>query len=443
MEILFLLALILLNGLFAMSEMAVVSSRKIRLQQMAQAGGAGARAAFDLAQNPGHFLSTIQVGITTIGIFSGAYGEASLVSDLAPVLATIPGVDDLAHELALAVVVIGITFASLILGELVPKRIALHHPESIASLIARPMALLSRASLPFVKSLSWTTEFMLKLLRVRDEEEPPVTEEEIQGLMRQGLEAGVFEKEEHALVSRIFRLDEQRIPAIMTPRMDMTYLDLEDGLQENLARIADTRYVRYPVCRGGLHQIAGILDATELLERLLRGSQVDLAALLRPALYVPETVTIMDLLENFKASRAELALVVDEFGEVEGVVTLTDVLEALVGDLPAAGDEGTEDVVQREDGSWLIDGSVSTDRLREVLGTADLFPGEADGGYHTIAGFVMTQLGRVPKVSENFVWGDWRFEVVDMDRHRVDKVWVSVDPDSAAAANLAAGPDTA
>ncbi|MBS1172918.1 MAG: hypothetical protein H6R12_1748, partial [Proteobacteria bacterium] len=228
MEVLILLALILLNGLFAMSEMAVVSSRKIRLQQMAQVGRAGARAALDLAENPSHFLSTIQVGITTIGIFSGAYGEASLVSKLAPVLADIPGVDEAADELALAAVVIGITFASLILGELVPKRIALHRPESIASLIARPMALLSRASLPFVRFLSWSTEVVLKLLRMRAKDDPPVTEEEIQGLMKQGLEAGVFEKEEHALVSRIFRLDEQRIPAIMTPRMDMTYLDLED-----------------------------------------------------------------------------------------------------------------------------------------------------------------------------------------------------------------------
>jgi len=445
MEVLILLALILLNGLFAMSEMAVVSSRKIRLQQMAQVGRAGARAALDLAENPSHFLSTIQVGITTIGIFSGAYGEASLVSKLAPVLADIPGVDEAADELALAAVVIGITFASLILGELVPKRIALHRPESIASLIARPMALLSRVSLPFVRFLSWSTEVVLKLLRMRAKDDPPVTEEEIQGLMKQGLEAGVFEKEEHALVSRIFRLDEQRIPAIMTPRMDMTYLDLEDPLQANLERIADTRFTRYPVCRGGLHEISGILDATELLERMLRGAQVDLAALLRPALYVPETVTIMDLLEHFKANKAELALVVDEFGEVEGVVTLADVLQALVGDLPALGEEGAEDVVRRDDGSWLIDGSVSTDRLHEVLATDEPFPGEADGGYHTIAGFVMTQLGRIPKVSENFVWEDWRFEVVDMDRHRVDRILVSANAGSGAAASEsgAAGPDTA
>lgn len=425
MEILILLALILMNGVFAMSEIAIVSSRRIRLQQMATAGASGARVALDLAENPSHFLSTIQVGITTIGIFSGAYGEASLVRQLAPALATVSGVGEWADELALAIVVVGITFASLIFGELVPKRLALHRPETIATLIARPMTWLSRAAAPFVKFLSLTTEGVLRLLGVREKPGPVLTEEELHGLMKQGMEAGVIEQQEHALVARIFRLDERKIPAIMTPRVDVVYVDLNAPLDANLHHINDSRLTRFPVCRGGLHDVVGILSATDLLQASLRGGSIDLPALVRPALYVPDTVTVMGLLELFKRNKREMALVVDEFGEIQGLVTLKDVLEAVVGDLPATGEDEDEDIVTREDGSLLIDGAVSLDRLREVLEIETEFPGEEDGGYHTMAGFVMTQLGRVPKVSDSFVWEGLRFEVMDMDRHRVDRVLVN------------------
>lgn len=425
MEILILLALILLNGVFAMSEIAVVSSRRIRLQQMASDGASGAGLALSLAENPSHFLSTIQVGITAIGIFSGAYGEASLVGQLAPTLSAIPGVGAWANQLALAIVVIGITFASLIFGELVPKRLALHRPEAIASVISRPMSWLSRAALPIVRFLSMTTEGVLRIIGVREKAEPALTEEELHGLMRQGMEAGVIEQQEHALVSRIFRLDERKIPAIMTPRVDIVYVDLDDPLEANLHHITESRLTRFPVCRGSLHDVIGILNATDLLQASLRGGKIDLPTLVQPALYVPDTVTVMGLLELFKRNKREMALVVDEFGEIQGLVTLNDVLEAVVGDLPAAGDDEDEDIVTREDGSLLIDGAVSLDRLREVLKIETLFPGEEEGGYHTMAGFVMTQLGRVPKVSDSFVWEGLRFEVMDMDRHRVDRVLVN------------------
>lgn len=431
MEFLVVVGLVLLNGFFAMSELAVVSARKIRLQQMAAQGQSGALKALGLAERPGPFLSTIQVGITTIGIFSGAFGEASFVSTLAPVLERIPLLAPFAGELALAIVVVAITYATLILGELVPKHLALHHREAIAVRISRPMVWLSRATAPFVWFLGVSTEAVLKLLGVKAKPEPPVTEEEIRALMKQGMEAGVFEVEEHAFVSRILRLDERRVPSIMTPRPDVDVLDLEEDLAVNLERIRQTRHKRYPVTRGGLESVEGVVDSTDLLERCLSGAPLDLVATVRPALFVPESVTVIELLELFKGGRAEMALVVDEFGEIEGLVTLGDVLEAVVGEMPSEREEA-DAVVEREDGSWLIDGSVSLDRLREVLNSSSLFPGEVEEGYHTVAGLVMTGLGRLPQVSDHFVWDGLRFEVVDMDRRRVDRVLLSRVPERAA-----------
>jgi len=439
MEILILLAMILANGVFAMSEIAVVSSKKVRLRQMADAGVGGAGKALDLAEEPAHFLSTIQVGITSIGILSGAYGEAALVSRIEPYIAAVPALEPFADEMALAIVVIAITFVSLIFGELVPKRLALLRPEAVAAAVSRPMFWLSRAAAPFVRLLSLTTETVLRLMGMRHRNQPPVTAEEIHGLMREGEEAGIFEEQERALVSRVLLLDERRIPAIMTPRMDIVALDVEDDIKRNLEKVNQTRYTRMPVCRGDLGHVLGILSLPDLLEQALAGRPIELAKLVDPALYVPVTVTVMDLLEHFKRNKAELALVVDEFGEIEGLVTLNDVLEALVGDMPAADEEGEEDVVQREDGSWLIDGSVSLDRLREVLEITAAFPEEATGGYHTLAGLVITALGRIPKVSDHFAWDGFRFEVVDMDRHRVDRILVSRRPEAPVGGPAAAG----
>jgi putative hemolysin len=428
MEILILAILILINALFAMSEIAVVSSRKIRLEQMAEAGFAGAQSALALAADPSRFLSTVQFGITLIGILSGAYGEAALASRLQSVFESAPLLAQYAHEIALGIVVVGLTFASLIFGELVPKRLALHHPETIAALFARPMTLLSRAAAPFVRFLAATTEGTLRLLGVRKSDEPPVTEAEIQGLMRQGMEAGVFEQEEHALVARVFQLDERKLPAIMTPRVDVVYLDVDDDLPTNLDRVTEARYTRYPVCQDGWSNVIGVVSTVDLLEQSLAGTPIDLRALAQPAGFVPDSVTVMDLLEHFKRNRSELALVVDEYGEIEGLVTLNDVLEALVGDLPALDEEANQDIVRRDDGSWLIDGSISLNQLREAIGFSGSFPDEEQGGYHTMAGLVMTVLGRIPRVSDHFVLGGFRFEVVDMDQKRVDRVLVVKEP---------------
>ncbi|MES2026402.1 MAG: hemolysin family protein [Pseudomonadota bacterium] len=432
MDILIILGLILVNGVFAMSEIAIVTSKRIRLQKLSENGSRGAQAALDLSDSPSRFLSTIQVGITLIGIFNGAFGEASLVERLTPEVAMIPFVASYAREIALAVVVVGITFGSLILGELVPKRIAMQYPEIVASLVAAPMLWLSRLMGPFVKILTVTTEFILRILGMQNKKDDSVTEEEIAGLFREGADAGLFEKTEHDIVSRALRLDDQRVAGLMTPRLDVHFIDLEDSIEVNLAKIADSSYNRFPVCKGDISHVIGIVHAGSLFEQAIRGKSiatVDIAAATRPPLFVPETISAMQLLETLKKNRAELALVIDEYGEIEGIVTLSDVLGALVGDVSVIDEHHEVDGVRREDGSWLIDGGVSFDRFRELLETEVRFPEEASGTYHTLAGFVMTFLGHIPQMSDHFEWEGYRIEVVDMDRNRIDRLLITkIDP---------------
>lgn len=428
MDIFIILGLILVNGIFAMSEIAVVTSKRIRLQKLSENGSRGAQAALDLSDSPSRFLSTIQVGITLIGIFNGAFGEASLVERLTPEVALIPVISVYAREVALAIVVVGITFASLILGELVPKRIAMQYPEVVASLVAAPMLWLSRLMGPFVKVLTGTTEFILRILGMHHKKDDAVTEEEIAGLFREGTDAGLFEKTEHDIVSRALRLDDQRVAGLMTPRLDVHFIDLEDSIEVNLAKIADSSYNRFPVCRGDISHVIGIVHAGSLFEQAIRGkaiNTVDIAAAIRPPLFVPETISAMQLLETLKKNRAELALVIDEYGEIEGIVTLSDVLGALVGDVSVIDEHHEVDGVRRDDGSWLIDGGVSFDRFRELLETDVRFPEEASGTYHTLAGFVMTFLGHIPQMSDSFEWEGYRIEVVDMDRNRIDRLLIT------------------
>lgn len=431
-DILIILGLILINGVFAMSEIAVVSSRRIRLQKLAENGSRGAKTALELSEHPSRFLSTVQVGITLIGIFNGAFGEASLVADLSPQIAAVPLLASYAREIALGIVVVGITFSSLILGELVPKRIAMQYPEPIAAFISPPMKLLSRLMGPFVKILTLATDFMLRLLGLHHAKEDVITEEEIAGMLRESTNAGVFEKTEHEIVSRALRLDDQPVAALMTPRMDIHYIDLEDPVDANLLKIADSPYNRFPVCKGDLSQVVGILHAGSLFEQSIRGQEIDIATATQPPLFVPETISAMQLLETLKKHRAELALIIDEYGEIEGMVTLSDVMGALVGDVSMIDEHQEEDAVRRDDGSWLIDGGITLDRFRELLETEVRFPEEESGNYHTLAGFVMTWLGHVPKVSEHFEWEGYRIEVMDMDRNRIDRLLIArIAPDQA------------
>jgi putative hemolysin len=430
MELLVLLLLFLINGFFSMSEMAVVSSRKARLQQLHDEGHAAAGVALELANNPSHFLSAIQVGITVIGITSGAFGEKTLSAGVSAWLAQWPALAPHADIMAVTIVIVGITIFSLIIGELVPKRLALVNPEAVASVVARPMTWIARIAHPVVRLLSLVTDAVLRLLGRRATASPPVSEEEIRVLMEQGTEAGVFEEHEHQLVSRVFRMDDLRTAAVMTPRTDIVYLNMDDSRENILAQIAEAPHSLFPVTRGDLDNIEGIVSAKELLVGMVRDNGIDLAACIRKPLYIPETLTVTEVLRSFKQHRQTMALIVNEYGDFQGLVTLHDILEALVGDIGSAADEADSDIVRRENGSYLIDGAVSVDRLKHALAIDQQLPEEDTGTYNTLAGFVMLQLGRVPQVAEHFEWNGLRFEVVDMDRNRVDRLLVTRLPDA-------------
>lgn len=422
MELLILLALFLVNGVFALSEMAVVSSRKARLQQWTAEGRPGAAAALALANEPAMFLSTIQVGITLIGITSGAFGEAALAGGLAAWLSRWEALQPYAQGLAVSLVVAGITLSSLILGELVPKRVALLNPEAIASRVAGPMRLLSRLAHPVVRALTWITEGMLRVMRLGGTNRPPITDEEIKLLMQQGAEAGVFAPHEQLLVARAFRIEHLRVGAIMTPRIDVAFLDLDAPPETNRRRIIEHGHSRFPVVRAGADHIEGVVLARSLLAAALAGEPFELARSLSQPLYVASGMPVLELIEQLRRARQTFAIVLDEHGSVDGVVTANDVIEALVGELALLDEEEEIDIVRRDDGSWLVDGGVTVERLKAVLGIREAMPREADGGYRTVAGFVMAQLDRIPAVGDAFEWGEWRWEVVDMDFRRVDKV---------------------
>jgi putative hemolysin len=437
-DITIILVLILLNGVFAMSELALVSAKRMRLEKMAAGGSAGAGTAIALADDPSRFLSTVQVGITLISIFNGAFGEASLVARLTPNLAQAGVPETWARSAALGVVVIAITFVSIVLGELVPKRIAILYPEFLAAAIARPLQGLSRLMHPFVRLLAMTTDFIMRLLGMRQHKDEAPTEDEVTGMIRESTDAGVFERAEYDIAARALRLDDWHLRALMTPRIDLEFLDLDEPLERNLDRLAESPYSRFPVYRGDRSQVVGVVRARNLFEQAIRAHDlqaIDIAAAIDPLLYVPESVSAIDLLEQLKKHRAELAMVVDEYGDIQGMITLTDVMGALVGEVPANDDHEPADAVRREDGSWLMDGGMILDRFRYLTGAEFGFPDEEDAAYHTLAGFVLYQLGYIPASGEFLEWGGWRFEVVDMDGNRIDRLLVGPVPPAGRAPN--------
>ena len=425
--ILMILLLVAVNGVFVMAEMAVVSSRRPRLQQLANEGSGGAQIALELATNPDRFLATTQIGITLIAILAGAYGERTLTSRLSGYLESFPSVAPYRDSLAFGIVVVGITYVSLVAGELLPKRLALHNSEKIASSMSGFMQFISRLCAPLVALISGSTQFLMKAFRLRPSTEPPVTEEEIKVMMEQGTEAGVFEEAEHDIVKSIFKLGDRAVSALMRPRRDVVWLDLEDPFAENQKKLASSLYSRFPVAHGSLDNVIGIVQAKDLLTRSLAGTKIDLKASSRPPLFVPEALPALKLLEMFKKSRTHMALVVDEYGGVEGLVTLNDILEDLVGDVASVDMPEEKQVFQRPDGSWLIDGKLQIDDLKEALQIPTL-PEEQAGRYHTLGGLVMLQVGRVPVTGDVFEAEGHRFEVVDMDGKRVDKVLVTKLP---------------
>lgn len=432
MDIFLLLLLILLNGVLAMSEIAVVSSRKARLQKLADDGSPGAQSALELSNEPSGFLSTVQVGITTVGILSGAIGENALADPLTRWFASFSLLEPYARGVALTLVVVGLTYFSVVVGELVPKRLGLLAPEAIAALIATPMNVLARVTRPLVWLLSTSSSLLLQLLGARNRGEPPVTDDEINVLMEQGAEAGVFHESEQVIVSNVLRLDEQRIGAIMTHRNDIYVLDLDEPEDVIRTCLAESPYTRIVVCRDGLDHIIGILRTADLLKLALAGEKLDIERFLRPALYVPEGVSTTHLLESFRKAHQQCALIVDEYGELQGLVTLTDVLTSIVGELPSSDTAEEQDVVERADGSWLVDGGIAIERLKLVLKIEDDLPGEDENAFNTLGGLVMYVLGRIPSVTDQFDVAGYRFEVVDMDKNRVDKVLLTRLYDSAA-----------
>jgi putative hemolysin len=424
MDILLIFGLILLNGVFAMSEIAVVSSRKVRLQQALDRGSESARVALKLAHEPTRFLSTIQVGITLIGILAGAMGEESIAKRMEASLLEFDLLAPYAKPLAMALMVICITYISLIFGELVPKRLALLNPEGIARAVARPMDMLATAGRPLVALLSMSTEIVLKLMRAKAPEEAPIIEEEIHSLMKQGTEAGIMDEAEHFMVRNVLRLDDQRVGNIMTLRKEIVYVCSRNSLHENCRKIAASSHSRVPLVGENLDDVLGVLYAKDVLENVMRDEPVDLLTLVKPPLLVPRSATALQLLELFKQSKSHLAIVTDERGHTAGVVTVNDVMEAIVGDLPAEEQDHEPDFVMRADGSWLVSAQVDIASFKEHFDIKELSD-EESGHYHTLGGLVMTTLGRLPRVADVLEIDDIELEVMDMDGNRVDKVLVS------------------
>jgi putative hemolysin len=427
MDVALLFFLIVLNALFAMSEMALTASRKARLQVMVETGDAGALAAMELHEDPTKFLSTVQIGITSIGVLNGIVGDAAFSGPVSAWLQTTLHLHERAADItATAVVVMLITVLSIIFGELVPKRLGQMHPETVARRVAKPMQWISLAARPVVVALSASTEGILHLLGIRAGPNRSVTEEEIAASLEEGLDAGVIEAQEHQMVRNVFRLDDRQIGSMMIPRAEICWLQAQASIDEVLAVVAQAQHSRYPVCRGSLDDVIGVVAAHSLLRPMSQGRLDSLAEHLVPPVFVPETLSGMELLEQFRTTGAELVFVVDEYGAVQGVITVRDVMEAITGEFSTPSDEDAW-VVQRADGSYLVDGLIPVPELKDRLGLKEL-PEEDRGRYNTLAGMILLLLGRLPRTTDSVEWGGWRFEVVDLDGKRIDKVLVERRP---------------
>ena len=419
MELLIILLITILNGVLAMAETAFVSARKARLQQMADEGDERAKVALHMQDDPNRFLSTSQIGITLIGILAGAFGGATVAGQIAEQLnALVPALRPYNQSIALLLIVLLTTYLSLVIGELVPKRLALQNPERITLAIMPLMRGLAAVTAPVVRLLGASTNIVLRLIGARPSDEPPVTEAEIQALIREGIEAGVFDEGEEEMVAGVFSLGDRRVDALMTPRTEVTWLDVNDPLEVNLGLILSSGHSRFPVGQASRDDIQGMVRAKDLLNRALSNQPVDLKGCLREPLFVPESAAASDVLQQFKKTGKHMALVIGEHGGVEGLVTIYDLLEEIVGDIEAP------QATRRDDGSWLLDGLMPIDDLKDLFDLKDL-PGEEESNYQTLGGFVMAHLGRIPAAGDAFQWAGLSFEVLDMDGRRVDKVLVN------------------
>ena len=424
LELLVLGILIVINGVFAMSELAVMSARKARLVDMAQRGSRSAATALELAETPDRFLSTVQVGITLIGVLAGAFGGATLARALSELFDRVTLLAPYSDALGFSSVVLLITYASLVIGELVPKRLALLDPERVAALVAGPMRTLSVVVAPVVHLLSASTSGIIRLLGVQVSNAPAVTEEEIRIMIQEGTRVGVFRLSEQDMVENVFDLDARRAEALMTPHTEIVWLDVNDAPGQIAAALAASRHASLPVCRGSLDNLLGVVHVEDLLARVLSGEPLALDAALHPLRFVPENAPASRVVELFKNGEDHIIFVIDEHGGIQGLITEHDLLEAIVGSLPSSGQLDQPEAVQRADGSWLLDGLMQINDFKNLL-NLDTLPGEGLGSYHTLGGFIMSQLGHIPTTGASLRWGGLRFEVVDMDGRRVDKILVS------------------
>jgi putative hemolysin len=415
-EIALIVLLVLVNGVLAGSELAIVSARRHRLQQRADAGDGGARTALEMASQPNRFLSTVQVGITGVGIFAGAFGGATLAEQLAGRLEDGGMGEGLANALGVGGVVLAITYLSLVFGELVPKRVALQHPERIASVMSRPLHGLAVAGRPLVAILSSSTEAVLRIFRIHTGEPRSITEEELRMLLLEGSREGIIEAGEQRLASAALQLGDRTVSDVMTPRLDVTWLDLEDGTAASIARVTSSPHHWFPVIEGGPDRVLGAVAVRDLFRAAAQGKAPDLRASLLPVAFVPESQSLLLALEQMRGEDVPLAVVVDEYGGTSGIVTVTDVVETVVGDFAP---EGEPEIVILEDGGWSVDGRV---QLGELSSLPDPPTMSESADYQTLAGFVLHRLGRIPAVGDSFEFQGWRFEVVDMDARRVDRV---------------------
>lgn len=424
LEIIVLIFLIVLSGFFVLSEIAVISSRKARLQHLANKGSSRAKATLEFVRKPGPFLSTVQVGITLVGILAGAFGEYALAEHIASYIQAQFPLGNSAHAIALTLVVAVITYLSVVVGELLPKEFALKNPERVAMSITIPMRTLLGLMKPVVTVLDFSTRMLLKMLRIKDSSDPSVTEEEIKIMIEEGTKAGTFNNVEREMVERVFRLGDRHANALMTPRTDIIWIDLDDPLEENLKKIKQSSHSFFPVCQTGIDHILGIVHVKDLLSKSLNGEKIVFQNVLRQPLYVVENMPVVQLIEQFKKTGVHFAFLIDEYGGMQGLVTLNDILKALVGQEIDVEEKMDPYIVKREDGSYLIDGALLLDEFKELL-NIDAFTEEETGNYQTVAGFVINQMGKIPAAGQFFTWKDYRVEVVDMDGNRIDKLLVS------------------
>jgi putative hemolysin len=428
-EVALILVLLVFNGLLAMAEIALVTARRARLDRLAAGGNRRAKVAVELSARPTRFLSTVQVGITLVGILAGAFGGATVARELSGMLAAVPLTAPYADQVAFFLVVATITYLSLIIGELVPKRIALNNPERVTLLVARPMALLARIAGPVVRVLEASTNLVVRLFGLHRSRESAVTDEDVRALIAQGTASGNIAAAEEEIVERVLRLGDRPAGAVMTPRTDIEWVDPREDPEALRRLLHDGRHAWLLVCEDQVDNVLGVVSTTALLRQCVMGRSLDVRAVLEPPLFVPEATPLLRILEQFRSAGVSIAILLDEFGGVQGVVTITDILEDLVGELPGAPSTGPAEaqIVEREEGGWLVDGATPVEELAEVLATP-LPHGDARHDYRTLAGLVLTQLGHLPRVGERVEAFDLRFEVLDMDGRRIDRLLVTRVP---------------